>query len=100
MQGDDTINSQSRFGPPEPPLPVSSERLGAQTLARWSDALICRRVLRLHQHPLLKRHQAAPLSIQTPPGPPFEENKVKLLISVRFIRGTKATGGFGLEQKR
>lgn len=60
---------------------------------------MCRPVLRLHVHSLLKQHQAAPLSIQTPPGPPFEENRVKLLISVRFIRGTQATGGFGLVQK-
>lgn len=60
---------------------------------------MCRLVLRPQMRPLLKRHQAAPLSIQIPPGPPFEENKVKLLISVRFIRGTKATGGFGVEQK-
>lgn len=43
--------------------------------------------------------ETAPLSAQTPPGPPFEENKVKLLISVRFIRGTEATAGFGVERK-
>lgn len=60
---------------------------------------MCRRMLRSHMPPLLKRHQAAPLSIQMPPGPPFEENRVKLLISVRLMRGTKATGGFGVEQK-
>lgn len=60
---------------------------------------MCGRVLRAHVHPLLKRHQAAALSVQTPPGSPFEENRVKLLISVRFIRGTEATGGFGWSGK-
>lgn len=60
-------------------------------------------------YPLLKRRQAV-LSLQSlslhppppppppapaPPGSPFEENKFKLLISVRFIRWTRATGGFG-----
>lgn len=50
-------------------------------------------------YPLLKRHQAALLSVHTPSRPPFEENKSKLLISVRFIRWAGATGGVGVEQK-
>lgn len=70
-------------------------------LAGWSDDLM----RRSYAPPpracilLLKRHQAALLSVHTPSRPPFEENTFKLLISVRFIRWAGATGGVGVEQK-